>query len=178
MAAPMTTPIEIDVWQGEIAELEVDALVVGASESLFMTGGQAASVKRRGGPEIEHAAVQQGPIPPGSVIVTSGGRLAAPYVIHAVAVGHDRIADPDRILAAVRAAFAVAEPLQLRRIAIGLLGAEHGAFTPEDAATALVAAVEAAAPGTPIDSVVIATAHPNETHAVGEALARHHAAAR
>jgi O-acetyl-ADP-ribose deacetylase (regulator of RNase III) len=178
MAAPMTTPIEIDVWQGEIAELEVDALVVGASESLFMTGGQAASVKRRGGSEIEHAAVQQGPIAPGSVVVTSGGRLAAPYVIHAVAVGHDRIADPDRILAAVHAAFGVAEPLQLRRIAIGLLGAEHGAFTADEAATALVAAIQAAAPSTPVESVVIATAHPNETHAVGEALARHHAATR
>jgi len=174
----MTTPIEIDVWQGEIAELEVDALVVGASESLFMTGGQAASVKRRGGDEIERAAVQQGPIAPGSVVVTAGGRLAAPYVIHAVAVGHDRVADPERISSAIRAAFAVAGPLQLRRIAIGLLGAEHGAFAPDDAATALVAAIESAATGTPIESVVIATAHPNETHAVGEALARHHATAR
>ena len=45
----MAAPIEIDVWQGEIAELEVDALVVGSSESLFMTGGAAASVKRLGG---------------------------------------------------------------------------------------------------------------------------------
>ena len=178
MAAPMTTPIEIDVWQGAIAELEVDALVVGASESLFMTGGQAASVKRRGGDAIERAAVEQGPIPPGSVVVTSGGRLAAPYVIHAVAVGHDRVADPERLAAAVRAAFAVAEPLQLHRIAIGLLGTEHGAFPAADAAEALVTAIGAAAAGTPVESVVIATVHPNETHAVGEALARHHTAAR
>ena len=42
----MTAPIEIDVWQGEIAELEVDALIVGANESLFMTAGVAASVVR------------------------------------------------------------------------------------------------------------------------------------
>ena len=33
----MAVPIEIDVWQGEIAELEVDAIIVPANESLFMT---------------------------------------------------------------------------------------------------------------------------------------------
>jgi O-acetyl-ADP-ribose deacetylase (regulator of RNase III) len=33
----MAIPIEIDVWQGEIAELEVDAILVPANESLFMT---------------------------------------------------------------------------------------------------------------------------------------------
>ena len=37
----MAEPIEIDVWQGDIAELEVDAVVVAASESLFMTAGAA-----------------------------------------------------------------------------------------------------------------------------------------
>ena len=29
---------EIDVWQGDISELEVDAIIVPANESLFMTG--------------------------------------------------------------------------------------------------------------------------------------------
>ena len=28
----MAEPIEIDIWQGEMAELEVDALVVAANE--------------------------------------------------------------------------------------------------------------------------------------------------
>ena len=51
----MAGPIEIDVWQGEIAELEVDALVVPANESLFMTSRAAASVKRHGGDAIERA---------------------------------------------------------------------------------------------------------------------------
>ena len=86
----MAEPIEIDVWQGEIAELEVDAVVVAASESLFMTAGAATSVKRHAGDEVERAAVEQGPIAPGTAVATSGGDLPAPYVIHAVAVGHDR----------------------------------------------------------------------------------------
>ena len=171
----MSEASDIDVWQGEIAELEVDALVIGASESLFMTASSAASVKRHGGDVIERAAVDQGPIKPGTAIATGGGSLAAPYVIHAVAVGHDRIGDPARLRAAVAAALALCAPLQLHRIAIALLGTEHGAFTVDEAADLLVTSLVAGAGDAGLDSVVIATVHPAETHAVGEALARHRA---
>lgn len=171
----MSEASDIDVWQGEIAELEVDALVIGASESLFMTAGPGASVKRHGGDVIERAAVDQGPIQPGTAIATGGGSLAAPYVIHAVAVGHDRIGDPARLRAAVAAALALCAPLQLHRIAVALLGTEHGAFTVDDAADLLVTSLVAGAGDAGLESVVIATVHPAETHAVGEALARHRA---
>ena len=167
----MAGPIEIDVWQGEIAELEVDALVVAATESLFMTAGAAASVKRHGGDEIERAAVEQGPIRPGSAVATSGGSLAAPYVIHAVAVGHDRMADAEVAAAAVRAALVFVEPLQLRRIAVALLGVEHGAFTPDEAAAILVPTLLAAARSTPIESIVLAAAHAREAQALVAAMA-------
>jgi O-acetyl-ADP-ribose deacetylase (regulator of RNase III) len=170
----MAGPIEIDVWQGEIAELEVDALVVGSSESLFMTAGAAASVKRLGGIDIESAAIAQGPIEPGRAVVTAGGQLAAPYVIHAVAVGHDRRADAERLAAAVGAALAFCEPLRLHRIAMAPLGTESGAFRVEEAADVLVAAVLAAA-APPLESIVLAVAHPNEARAVVDALARHRA---
>jgi O-acetyl-ADP-ribose deacetylase len=171
----MAGPIEIDVWQGEIAELEVDALVVGASESLFMTAGAAASVKRRGGDEIEQAAVQQGPIAPGHAVATSGGSLAAPYVIHAVAVGHDRIGNRAKMKAAIRAALAFARPLQLRRIAVALVGVEHGAVDVDRAADVLVTTLMAGAGDTPLESIVVATAHASETRAVADALARRRA---
>jgi O-acetyl-ADP-ribose deacetylase (regulator of RNase III) len=161
----MAEPIEIDVWQGEIAELEVDALVVAANESLFMTAG-----KRHGGEEIERAAVDQGPIPPGSAVVTPGGQLAAPYVIHAVAVGHDRIPDPAVLATSIRSALAFAEPLQLRRVAFAFLGIEHGAFTPEDAAAVVVTTLLSETPATPIQGVVLATPNATEARALGDAL--------
>jgi O-acetyl-ADP-ribose deacetylase len=167
----MAEPIEIDVWQGEIAELEVDALVVAATESLFMTAGAAASVKRHGGDEIERGAVEQGPIRSGSAVATSGGSLAAPYVIHAVAVGHDRLADREVAAEAVRAALAFAEPLQLRRIAVALLGVEHGVFTADEAAAILVPTLVAAARFTSIESIVLAAAHAREAQAMIDALA-------
>jgi O-acetyl-ADP-ribose deacetylase (regulator of RNase III) len=166
----MAEPIEIDVWQGEIAELEVDALVVAANESLFMTVGAAASVKRHGGDEIERAATAQGPIAPGTAVATPGGKLAAPYVIHAVAVGHDRVADPATLAAAVHAALAFAEPLRLRRIAVAPLGAETGAFTPPDAAAILVSALRSEVASTPVELIVLATANERETRAMSDAL--------
>ena len=166
----MAEPIEIDVWQGEIAELEVDAIVVAANESLFMTAGAGASVKRAGGEQIERAAVDQGPIRPGSAVATGGGSLVAPYVIHAVAVGHDRRADPDALASAIRAVLAFAGPLQLRRIAMAPLGVEHGAFTAADAARIVVSTLLAEAPSTPVETIVLAAPHAAEVRALSDAL--------
>lgn len=166
----MAEPIEIDVWQGEIAELEVDAIVVAASESLFMTAGAGAAVKRAGGDEIERAAVGQGPIHAGSAVATGGGTLVAPYVIHAVAVGHDRRAEPDALVNAIRAVLAFAEPLQLRRIAMAPLGVEHGAFTAAEAADIIVSTLLAEGPSTPIENIVLAAPHAADVRAFSDAL--------
>jgi O-acetyl-ADP-ribose deacetylase len=170
----MAGPIEIDVWQGELAELEVDALVVPASESLFMTTPAAAAVKRHGGEEIERAAVAQGPIPAGRAIATSGGSLAATYVIHAVGVGHDRQPDPERVRSAVFAALAHCEPLQLRRIAVAPIGFESGVFRPDAAADLLVESLLADPPRT-LESIVIVAAHAADATAIREAIARRRA---
>ncbi len=168
----MAGPIEIDVWQGEIAELEVDALVVSANESLFMTTGVAASVKRHGGEEIERDAIDQGPTESGTAIVTRAGSLAATYIIHAVGVGHDRRPDRDQLAAAIRTALGFCEPLQLRRVAFSLIGVEHGTFPASDAAAVLVDSVVATAAGRGLpEAIIIATANAAETRAVINALA-------
>ena len=167
----MAGPSEIDVWQGEIADLEVDAIVVPASESLFMTTGPAASVKRHGGERIERAAVDQAPVEPGTVVVPEAGSLPAAYVIHAVGVGHDRVADRSRLASAIRGALAQAAPLELRRMAFSLVGVEHGSFVAADAAEVLLDELTAStATGYP-ESVVIATTNAHETRAVAEAIA-------
>ena len=168
----MAGPIEIDVWEGEIAELEVDALVVSANESLFMTTGVAASVKRHGGEEIERDAIDQGPTESGTAIVTRAGSLAATYIIHAVGVGHDRRGDRERLAAAIRMALGFCEPLQLRRIAFSLIGVEHGTFSAADAAAVLVDSVVATGDGCDLPvGIIIVTANAAETRAVVTALA-------
>jgi O-acetyl-ADP-ribose deacetylase len=168
----MAVPIEIDVWQGEIAELEVDALIVPANESLFMTIPVTRAVKRRSGEAIERDAVDQGPIEAGSAVVTGGGDLVAPYIIHTVAVGHDLQPDADRLRRALGAALDIAVRLGLHRLAIAPIGTERGVFTPDEAAGLLAEVlVERSATGGPLpESLVVAVAGPAEASAYHAAL--------
>ena len=80
---------DIALWNGDICDLEVDAIVSPASPNLWMATGVAGAIKRRGGDVIEFAAVRQGPADVGDAIVTSAGSLAARWVIHAVSLDHD-----------------------------------------------------------------------------------------
>ena len=154
----MTIPIEIDIWQGDLAELEVDGIIIPANESLFMTAPTASAVKRAAGDEVELAAVSRGPVTPGEVIVTGGGRLAAPYLIHAVAVGHDLKPDHDRLTRALNAALDATAHLGLRRLAMAPLGTERGVFPPAEAASLILGALadRAAAGGALPESLVVA----------------------
>lgn len=168
----MPIPIEIDVWQGEIAELEVDGILLPANESLFMTTPIGRVVKVRAGEAVELEAVAQGPAPAGSAIVTGGGRLAAPFVIHVVAVGHDLRADDERLRHALDAALEQAARLALRRLAVAPIGTERGVFDPEQSAAAmhdvLVARAERGA--TLPATLVIAVASASEAAAYRHAL--------
>jgi O-acetyl-ADP-ribose deacetylase (regulator of RNase III) len=133
----MAVPIEIDVWQGEIAELEVDAILIPANESLFMTTPVGRAVRLRAGELVEKDAVQQGPVEAGSAVVTGGGELAAPYVIHVVGVGHDLQADAGRLSRALDAALQTAGRMGLGRLAVAPIGTERGVFDVESAASVL-----------------------------------------
>ena len=168
----MAIPIEIDVWQGEIAELEVDAILVPANESLFMTTPVGRSVKLRAGEGVERDAVQQGPTPAGSAVVTGGGQLAASYVIHVVGVGHDLRPDADRLRSALDAALQLAERLGLGRLAIAPIGNERGVFDADEAAAALadVLAARSGSGGGMPASLVVAVPGPVEAAAYRRAM--------
>jgi len=93
-----------------------------------------------------------------------------------VGVGHDRIADRERLAAAIRTALDFAEPLQLRRIAFALIGTEHGAFETAEAADILLEELTRASGTRDLpESIVVATVNAAETRAAGEALARRRA---
>jgi O-acetyl-ADP-ribose deacetylase (regulator of RNase III) len=169
----MPIPIEIDVWQGEIAELEVDAILVPANESLFMTTPVGRAVRQRAGESVERDAVQQGPVKAGSAVVTGGGDLAAPYVVHVVAVGHDLRADPERLSRALDAALQLTGRLGLRRVAIAPIGTERGVFDADQAAAALLSVLQSRASAQePLpSSLVVAVPGPAEATAYRLALA-------
>ena len=131
----------IELWNGDICELEVDAIVNPASLSLWMSAGVGGALKRAGGDEIEFAAVRQAPVPLGGAIVTPAGRLAARFVIHAVSLDRDRRTSGPAIEAAVRNAMARAREIGATSIAFPALGTGVGGFPLADAARITVETV-------------------------------------
>lgn len=78
----------IELVKGDITELDVDCIVNAANSMLKMGGGVAGAIRRKGGEEIQkecdRIVAERGPIPVGGAAITSGGKLKAKYVIHAV----------------------------------------------------------------------------------------------
>lgn len=131
----------IQLWNGDICELEVDAIVNPANPSLWMATGVGGALKRAGGDQIEFAAVRQGPVALGSAIVTLAGSLAAKLVIHAVSLDRDRRTSSAAIETAVRSAMARAREYGVTSIAFPALGTGVGGFPLDEAARLTVAAV-------------------------------------
>ena len=131
----------IELWNGDICDLEVDAIVNPANLSLWMSTGVGGALKRAGGDAIEFAAVRQAPVPLGGAVVTPAGSLAARAVIHAVSVDHDRRTSGETIDAAVRSAMARAREMAATSVAFPALGTGVGGFPLEEAARITVEAV-------------------------------------
>lgn len=124
----------IELWNGDICDLEVDAIVNAANLSLWMSTGVGGALKRAGGDSIEFAAVRQAPVPLGGAIVTPAGKLAARAVIHAVSLDRERRTSGPVIEAAVRSAMARAREIGATSIAFPALGTGVGGFPLDEAA--------------------------------------------
>jgi len=147
----------IELWNGDICELEVDAIVNAANVSLWMSTGVSGEIKRAGGDAIEFAAVRQAPISLGEAVFTPAGRLAAKVIIHAASLDRDRRTNAAIIDRAVRSAMTLARDLRLSSIAFPAMGTGVGGFPLDEAARVTVGAVRAELAQSPlIDHVTFA----------------------
>lgn len=129
------------VERGDITEAEVDAVVNAANDELLMGTGVAGALKRKGGVVIEEDALRQGPIEIGEAVLTVAGNLAATHIIHAVTMGKDLKADPEKITAATRATLAIAEKHKLSSLAFPALGSGIGGVPAAQSADAMLSTV-------------------------------------
>lgn len=79
---------KIEIVQGDITKMEVDAIVNAANSSLMGGGGVDGAIHRAGGPaiieECRNIVAKQGRCETGNAVLTTAGNLPAKHVIHAV----------------------------------------------------------------------------------------------
>ena len=82
----MTGPAEskIELYQGDITGLSVDAIVNAANAALRPGAGVCGAIHRAAGPELAAACREVGGCPTGQARITGGFDLAARFVIHTV----------------------------------------------------------------------------------------------
>jgi O-acetyl-ADP-ribose deacetylase (regulator of RNase III) len=78
----------LELTQGDITDLDTDAIVNAANTALQLGGGVAGAIRRKGGPKIQEECNKIGGTHVGGAVITTGGNLKAKYVIHAVGPRH------------------------------------------------------------------------------------------
>lgn len=76
----------VEILQGDLTEMDTDAIVNAANNDLQLGGGVAGAIRRKGGLQIQAECNEIGPVPVGGAAITSGGNLKARYVIHAASM--------------------------------------------------------------------------------------------
>ena len=131
----------IKIILGDITEQVTDAIVNAANNHLWLGGGVAGAIKRKGGQIIEQEAMAKGPIEIGEVVVTTAGALKAKHMIHAAVMGQDLMTDADKIRLATQNSLKQAEELKIQSIAFPALGTGVGVFPKEKCAQIMIDAV-------------------------------------
>ncbi|MFT2010559.1 O-acetyl-ADP-ribose deacetylase [Pontibacter sp. 13R65] len=137
-----------EIIKGDITKIATDAIVNAANSSLLGGGGVDGAIHRAGGPAILDACREirtiQGECPPGEAVITTGGKLPARYVIHAVGPvwhgGHR--GEPDLLASCYQKSLRVAVANHLKSIAFPSISTGVYSYPKDKAAKVAVETVK------------------------------------
>jgi len=147
--------MQLEVVDGDIAALEVDAIANAANDRLWMGAGVAGALKRAGGDEIEREAVAKGPIGLGEAVATGAGGLEAKHVLHGAVMGQDLRTSAELVRRTTKSCLELADELGARSLALPAFGTGVGGFPLEECAQIMVAEARALEPAS-LERVVFA----------------------
>jgi O-acetyl-ADP-ribose deacetylase (regulator of RNase III) len=139
--------VRLELVQGDITTVAVDAIVNAANSGLHGGGGVDGAIHRAGGPAIMAECRELGGCATGDAKATGAGALPARYVVHAVGpVWHGgESGEPEALASAHRRSIEVADGLGCESVAFPAISTGIYGYPVERAASvALPAAVTAA----------------------------------
>lgn len=141
--------LSVELIQGDITEIEADAIVNAANSYLKHGGGVAYAIVKKGGyiiqKESDEYVNKYGPVPVGEVAVTSAGKLKAKYIIHAVGPRYG-IEGDDKLESAIRKALEKADELNLSSIALPAISTGIFGYPYETCASIMVNVIKSYKP--------------------------------
>jgi O-acetyl-ADP-ribose deacetylase (regulator of RNase III) len=128
----------ITVAVDDLAALAVDAVVRPAGETLEPAAGVATRLDHVAGPRFAEQRRVSSPLEAGAAVVTAGGNLVAPFVIHAIIRDSGAPVARAKIRRALVSAWQQAGAWGLARVAAPPVGVDGGGLSLEDAVGLLV----------------------------------------
>ena len=118
MSTQVINGVTLVLLQGNIVEVQADAIVNAANSALAGGGGVDGAIHRAGGPTIMQECNKYDGCPTGGAVPTTAGRLKAQYVFHAVGpIYHGRAEDARLLASAYKTCLTLAEERKLKSIA-------------------------------------------------------------
>ena len=119
---------KIIVTQGDITDIEVDAIVNAANTRLLLGSGVAGAIRRKGGDSIQNECDKIGSIPLGEAVVTGAGKLKAKFVIHAAGMHLGGGVSEEPLREATKNSLLRADEKGVKTVALPAIGTGVGGF--------------------------------------------------
>jgi len=119
---------KIEIVQGDLTEMRVDAIVNAANNDLLLGGGVAGAIRSKGGPSIQEECNAIGSIPVGGAAITGAGNLPVKFVIHAASMSLGGRTTAQALRGATAHSLRIAAERGLRSIAFPAVGTGIAGF--------------------------------------------------